>query len=353
MLLRQGCRAVLLFVAFLLLSSRYALAEDPSFELGGKAGNATGILTKEEFELKVDIGRLTDYSSNNPNKFNLTIGNCPIAIEAYSVPATKVIQFRLQNVRNTAQSTVDTLKSISVNSSSGVMFSGDNNASIACLVDFEEKASEKYQILIELSGDVPTTFKLSSTEVKMGESDSNEKAAGAELSMGEIIGIVAGCVGGLLLASSIAGFVAYHRCYKKKALQKQQLREQLKTAKSVEAVPKPSEATDTKDKKSEPKSVSTKDKPKDKKEAKKSKSDPKSSRNKDKKKKNARAKKSNNDSGPTSERKSGHKSEMNSRKDASARSARSSFFNKPKGKPGKEQSGPYVRMDEVISERDD
>jgi len=231
MVRHQGLRAVFLLTAFFALSSRYAWAGDPNFELDGKANKTNAIVSNEEFQLSVTLGT---GELGLEKKFTLTVGGCAIEIEPIFLKDKVTCKLK----GGKSQTYVDDLDSIVVKNSSGVTLVGAGSPQIlACEVNFGEKtAGGKFYVPVELLGDVPSGFKLHSTEVKMGDPPSDKKADGAGLGPGAIAGIIAAVLVGFLAVSSIVGFIFY-RLHMNKALQNTRVGDRMKTAKSLEQLP--------------------------------------------------------------------------------------------------------------------
>jgi len=235
MLHRQGLRTVFLLAAFFDLSSRYALAEDPNFDLGGKAGKTNAIVQSKEFQLKVAVG--SGYQKGEDKTFKLLIGGCPLKITAGTFG--EAIMFQINGV-----DLVPGLRLITANSTS-VKFtgSGTSNPSVGCEVDFGNKIGDVYYVSVELSGDVPSGFKLYSTDVKMGGPDSKNEANEAKLGAGAIAGIIAAVLVGFLAVGSIVGFIFY-RLHRNKVLRNTQVGDRMNTTKSLEQLPTESKTPD-------------------------------------------------------------------------------------------------------------
>jgi len=250
-MLRHQVLSLLLLAAFFALSLNCATAEDSNFEFGGKAGKTMAIVTKEQFDLKVEVGLKSDYPG--PKIFKLLIGECAVEIKAESYSDGITVRLR---EGGTDKPAFDNLKLISVKNSDGVTFHGDTSTSIACPVNFGEKTCDKYYIPVELSGDVPMVFKLSSTDVKMGEPPFEKKADGVGLGARWIAGIVTGGVLLFLVICVSVGFGIF-KFYKNKKLR---IGDELKTAKSMETLPG---TLETKSTQAAPTSESKKETPKE------------------------------------------------------------------------------------------
>jgi len=152
-------RSVVLFITFFVLSLNCATAEDPNFDFGGKAGKTYAIVSGETFKLNVEIGTKEDYPE--PKMVKLLIDGCVIELKA-EVDSDVDILYTIKE-DGKARSPVNNVKLISVKNSDIVMFREKTSTKTECPVNFGNKTGNKYYIPVELSCDVPTSFKLSST----------------------------------------------------------------------------------------------------------------------------------------------------------------------------------------------
>jgi len=239
-MMNRQLRNAFFICVFVALSLNFAMADDPNFELGGKAGNATAIVTEKQFKLNVTVDTVDDYKKG-VKTFNLSIGGCTVKTSIYQNPITPSTVVVSLAVNGKTQGAVNGLSLIIVQPEVIKFWGSDIRPSSVegCNVKFGDPRDGKYYVPVELSGDVPEGFKLSSTDVKMvnptepTEPASNKPDDG--IGSAAIVGIIVGAVALCLVPSLIGGFIFY-RYRKNKALQEDLHRRRRVITKSAETL---------------------------------------------------------------------------------------------------------------------